>query len=143
MQQVADWPRLPGCAWLLSARGFYVASTQDAIRIVKKLSARISASRSISAIVSGWDKNHRSPTCCARQCRNCLRSASTAPTTKVDWDRLILTLDAVNTMSSHCCASSRNRLRWSIGLQCYNVPGTFRENLTRSIRAWRKFQERE
>jgi len=59
------------------------------------------------------------------------------------WDRLIQTLDR-GSFDVYQVLVTLRRLGYTgpIGLQCYGVKGDRRENLKRSIGAWRGFVER-
>ena len=58
-----------------------------------------------------------------------------------DWDRLIQTLDR-GEYDVFALLSLLKKLGYDgpIGLQCYNIQGDIRENLTRSIGAWKGVQ---
>jgi sugar phosphate isomerase/epimerase len=60
-------------------------------------------------------------------------------TQQMDWDRLIQTLDR-GSFDIVRVLKQLDRVKYQgpIGLQCYNVPGDPRDNLKRSIEAWRK-----
>lgn len=69
-----------------------------------------------------------------------LNGADGGDTQRLDWDRLIQTLDR----GSYDVGSFVRRLRGlgyrgPVGLQCYNLKGDQRDNLRRSIAAWRRF----
>ena len=57
----------------------------------------------------------------------------------MDWDRLIQTLDR-GSFDVGRVLRTLKQLDYTgpIGLQCYAIPGDSRENLTRSMSAWRK-----
>jgi sugar phosphate isomerase/epimerase len=59
------------------------------------------------------------------------------------WDRLIQTLDR-GKFDVYAFVKTLHEMGYEgpIGLQCYNVPGDRRENLTRSMAAWKEFCRR-
>jgi sugar phosphate isomerase/epimerase len=59
------------------------------------------------------------------------------------WDRLIQTLDR-GEFDVYAFVKTLHEMGYEgpIGLQCYNVPGDRRENLTRSMAAWKAFCRR-
>jgi sugar phosphate isomerase/epimerase len=59
------------------------------------------------------------------------------------WDRLIQTLDRGQfDVYRFLTALHKAGYRGPVGLQCYGVQGDRRENLNRSIEAWRKMNRR-
>ena len=61
----------------------------------------------------------------------------------MDWDRLIQTLDRGSyDVGRVVKALRRAGYNGPIGLQCYGIPGDNRENLKRSMKAWREIRSR-
>ena len=68
-----------------------------------------------------------------------INGADGGETTKMGWKRLIQTLDR-GSFDVGVVLRTLKRLHYTgpIGLQCFAIPGEPRDNLTRSMAAWRK-----
>jgi sugar phosphate isomerase/epimerase len=67
-----------------------------------------------------------------------INGADGGDTGRMGWDRLIQTLDR-GSFDVGCLLAAVKQIGYSgpIGLQCYGIPGDNRQNLKRSINAWR------
>ncbi len=73
-----------------------------------------------------------------------INGADTGDTQKQDWNQLIQTLDR----GTYDVAGFLRQLQeigyaGPVGLQCYNLKGDPKDNLARSMAAWRKFESRD
>ena len=70
-----------------------------------------------------------------------INGADGGETNQMDWDRLIQTLDRGSFDVGRVLKTLR-QLGYTgpIGLQCYAIPGDRRENLKRSMKAWRNLR---
>ena len=72
-----------------------------------------------------------------------LAQADAGDTQQMDWDRLIQTLDRGSFNVGQVLSSLRRAgYTGPIGLQSYGIPGDNRENLKRSMKAWREIRAR-
>ncbi len=70
-----------------------------------------------------------------------INGADGGNTNGMDWDRLIQTLDRGSFDVGRVLKTLRQLgYNGPIGLQCYSIPGDNRENLKRSMKAWRDFR---
>ncbi|MBN2132387.1 MAG: sugar phosphate isomerase/epimerase [Sedimentisphaerales bacterium] len=119
--------------------GFYVATTEDAVRLVK-LADRKNVGVSINLCHELRSGN-------AARLRDIVKAAASrlflvsinGADREGGWDKLIQPLDR----GEFDLRSFLTQLRdvgyaGPIGLQCYNVKGDLKENLTRSMNAWRE-----
>ncbi len=125
--------------------GFYVATSSDAVRLVKQVDREnVGASFNLCHFLKQSDERQLANR--LAEAMPCLflvsiNGADSGNTPEMGWDRLIQTLDR----GSYDVGQLLKRLaaggyQGPIGLQCYAIPGDTGENLTRSIRAWRKLQ---
>ena len=72
-----------------------------------------------------------------------INGADAGETKNMGWDRLILTLDR-GSFDTYDFLKTLKQLGYTgpIGLQGYGIKGDARDNLTRSMNAWRKLQQR-
>jgi len=72
-----------------------------------------------------------------------INGADAGDTKNMKWDRLIQTLDR-GSFDTYTFLRTLRQLGYDgpIGLQGYGIKGNARENLTRSMQAWRQFQQR-
>ncbi len=141
VQQVADLAQEAGLRVALYPHvGFYVASTDDALRIVKK-AERKNLGVSFN-LCHSLQLGHESRI--PEILREALPYLYVVSINGADheggWDRLIQTLDR-GEYDVFALLSLLKELDYQgpIGLQCYNIQGDIRENLTRSMGAWKKF----
>jgi sugar phosphate isomerase/epimerase len=123
--------------------GFHVARVEDALRIVKQVDLpNVGASFNLCHWLSAGDAANMK-----------LRLEQSLPHLFLvsingadhegGWDRLIQTLDRGEfDVYGFVRMLDEQGYAGPIGLQCYNVPGDRRENLSRSMAAWRVFSER-
>lgn len=122
--------------------GFYVATTTDAVRMVKLVDRKnVGASFNLCHFLKQNDAAKMETVLRAAAPHLMLVSingADQGDTRKMGWDRLIQTLDQgsfdvkrVLKVLSEC------GYRGPVGLQCYAIKGDIRENLAKSIGAWR------
>ncbi len=122
--------------------GFYLATTEEAERIVGKVDH--------PNLGISWNLCHRLKTAGSENIEVELRrilpklfcvSINGADADGEDWTTLIQPLDA-GTFDNGALMEQLHRMgyRGPVGLQCYNVPGTAREKLSRSIDAWNRIE---
>jgi sugar phosphate isomerase/epimerase len=123
--------------------GFYVATVQDALRLVKKVDREnVGASFNLCHFLKLEDEREL-----ARRLQQAaphlliasINGADRGDTQSMGWDRLIQTLDRGDfDVTSLLQSLQRLGYRGPIGLQCYAIAGEPRENLARSMAAWRE-----
>jgi sugar phosphate isomerase/epimerase len=145
VQQVADLAQVSGLRVALYPHvGFYVASTEDALRIVQKAQRKnLGVSFNLCHCLR-LGNEQKIPELLRQALPQLFAVSINGADHEGDWDRLIQTLDR-GQYDVPALLSLLKQLGYDgpIGLQCYNIPGDTRENLTRSINAWKRFQERE
>jgi len=145
VQQVADLAQASGLRVALYPHvGFYVASTEDALRIVNKAQRKnLGVSFNLCHCLR-LGNEQKIPELLRQAMPQLFAVSINGADHEGDWDRLIQTLDR-GQYDVYALLSLLKKLGYDgpIGLQCYNIQGDIRENLTRSIKAWKQFQERE
>lgn len=124
--------------------GFYVATVQDAVRLVKKVDRKnVGASFNLCHYLKLDDEanlEQRIHDAIPYLFAVSINGADRGDTKKMGWDRLIQTLDRgdfdVHRLLRLLIDSG---YRGPIGLQCYAIPGDVRDNLARSMKAWKRF----
>jgi sugar phosphate isomerase/epimerase len=123
--------------------GFYVARVEDAVRVANKVDRpNVGASLNLCHWLKVGDAANMKQR--MEQSLPCLFLASiNGADHEGGWDRLIQTLDR-GEFDVYAFVKTLADLGYKgpIGLQCYNVQGDRRENLTRSMAAWREFCQR-
>lgn len=124
--------------------GFYVESVQDAVRIARKVNR---PSVGVTFNLCHWLKveGDRNLELRLEEARPYLFvvTINGADSGGTDWNRLIQPLDRGDFDQLRLLRILRAQgFRGPIGLQCYAVPGDKRENLERSMAAWRALQAR-
>ena len=127
--------------------GFYVDGVDDALRIVNKVDRK---NVGVSFNLCHWlklegDANMESLIAEAmpKLFLVSINGADRGDTRAMGWDRLIRTLDRGNFDTyGFVDALKRHGYDGPIGLQCYAIKGDMRENLERSMGAWRWFAKR-
>jgi len=144
VREIAD---LAGQSGLLVALyphvGFYVARVEDALRVAEKVDRK---NVGVSINLCHWlkldDEKNMEPMIEAAMPRLFLVSINGADggrTNTMGWDRLIQTLDRGSfDVGKFLNALRKHGYTGPVGLQCYAVKGDVRDNLKRSIAAWRK-----
>ncbi|NUQ61923.1 MAG: sugar phosphate isomerase/epimerase [Pirellulales bacterium] len=123
--------------------GFYVARVEDAVRIADQVNR---PSVGVTFNLCHWLKQD-GPTKMQERLELALPRLFLVTINGADpegnWDRIIQTLDR-GSFDVYGFLKALKRLGYSgpIGLQCYAVPGDKRENLVRSMEAWRGFSKR-
>ncbi len=120
--------------------GFCVARVEDAVRIAKKVDRpNVGASFNLCHWLKVGDEPNMLPRMKQALPHLMLVSINGADH-EGDWDRLIQTLDR-GEFDVYEFVKALDDLGYQgpIGLQCYNVRGDRRDNLRRSIEAWRRF----
>jgi sugar phosphate isomerase/epimerase len=122
--------------------GFYVATVQDALRLVKKVDREnVGASLNLCHFLKLDDQDNlssRLEEALPHLLIFSINGADGGDTRAMGWDRLIQTLDRGDFDVYRLVSDLRQRgYRGPIGLQCYAIAGDVRENLTRSIEAWK------
>jgi sugar phosphate isomerase/epimerase len=127
--------------------GFYVAKTEDALRLVEKADRpNVGVAFNLCHFLKLDDARNLEPLLKRAMPHLFLVSingADAGDTRAMGWDRLIQTLDR-GSFDVYGLLVTLRRLGYAgpIGLQCYAVKGDRRENLERSIGAWRGFEKR-
>lgn len=124
--------------------GFYVESVQDAVRIARKVDI---PSVGVTFNLCHWLKveGDRNLELRLEEARPYLFvvTINGADSGGTDWNRLIQPLDRGDFDQLRLLRILKAQgFRGPIGLQCYAVPGDKRENLERSMAAWRALQAR-
>lgn len=125
--------------------GFYVARTDDALRIAKQVNRD---NVGVSLNLCHWlktdgpnDLESLVKRAMPRLMLVSINGADDGPTQTMNWNRLIQPLDRGSfDVLSFLKTLKRCGYNGPIGLQCYQIPGDRRTNLQRSIGAWRHFQ---
>jgi sugar phosphate isomerase/epimerase len=144
VREVADMAAESGVRVVLYPHlGFYVGRIEDALRIRQKADrSNIGISFNLAHFLAVKDEPNLDQR--LREAMPYLEMVSiNGAEHEGGWDRLILTLDR----GSFDVFGFLKKLvalgyKGPIGLQAYQVPGDFEDNLKRSMTAWRKFQER-
>lgn len=124
--------------------GFHVARVEDALRVVEKVNREnVGVSFNLCHWLKLDDEKNMQPLITAAIPRLFLVSingADSGDTNKMGWDRLIQTLDRGSfDVGKFLDAMKGAGYSGPVGLQCYAVKGDVRENLGRSMSAWRKY----
>jgi len=122
---------------------FWVERVEDAVRVAKKVDRK---NVGVTFNLCHWLKVDKPETLNARLdlARPYLFQVTVnGADTKGGWDRLIQPLDR-GAFDVGTVLAGLNRIGYTgpVGLQCYAVKGDKRENLTRSMAAWRKLKAR-
>lgn len=123
--------------------GFYVARVEDAVRIAKKVDRKnVGASFNLCHCLKVDDEKNME-----RRLKEAMPYLFAVSINGADheggWDRLIQTLDR-GEFDVYNFLRKLRKLGYTgpIGLQCYNIKGDIRQNLKRSMGAWRGFVAR-
>lgn len=125
--------------------GCYVARIEDAVRIAKKANRKnVGATFNLCHFLKLDDEKNiekRLKEAGPYLFLVSINGADRGETNKMGWDRLIQTLDR-GTFDVGALVKTLKRLGYKgpVGLQCYAIPGEPRDNLKRSMEAWRKIQ---
>jgi sugar phosphate isomerase/epimerase len=127
--------------------GFYVATVDDALRLAEKADREnLGVSFNLCHFLKLDDEQNLEATLRKAMPRLFLVSingADRGDTRRMGWDRLIQTLDRGDFDNAALLATlGKLGYRGPVGLQCYAIPGKPRENLARSISAWRAIAAR-
>ncbi len=123
--------------------GFYVAKVEDALRIVKDVDRKnVGASLNLCH----WLKldDERNMAALIKEAAPHLflvsiNGADSGDTKQMGWDRLIQTLDQGSfDVGPFIDTLNRAGYQGPVGLQCYAVKGDMRDNLKRSMDAWKE-----
>ncbi|MBN2476920.1 MAG: sugar phosphate isomerase/epimerase [Pirellulales bacterium] len=145
IRQVADLAEPAGLRVALYPHvGFYVARVEDALRLAEKADRKnVGASFNLCHWLKLDHQRNLQPLLKASAGRLLLVSINGADggeTNAMGWDRLIQTLDRGSfDVGKFLRALAAHGYTGPVGLQCYAVPGDVRENLQRSMAAWRKY----
>lgn len=147
IREIADMAHESGLKVALYPHtGFYVESVDDSIRLVEKINRRnVGATFNLChwLKVEG-DKDYRPALERAADClfQVSINGADTGDTKGMGWDRLIQPLGSGSYDVERLLVALKDiGYAGPIGLQGYAVKGDSKENLTRSIQAWRKMVE--
>jgi sugar phosphate isomerase/epimerase len=144
IRQLGQWAEKSGLqVALYPHHGFYVARVEDAIRLADKADRKnVGVSLNLCHWLRSGDEANLELRLKQALPRLMLVSVNGADH-EGDWDRLIQTLDRGEfDVYRFLKALRRAGYAGPIGLQCYNIKGDERENLQRSITAWKKFVAR-
>lgn len=144
VQDVADLAQAAGLRVALYPHvGFYVSSTEDALRLVHKADRKnLGVSFNLCHTLQ-LGQEARIPDILQAALPHLFVVSINGAEHEGGWDRLIQTLDR-GAYDNFSLLSLLRKLGYHgpVGLQCYNVPGDIRENLTRSMNAWKQLTER-
>jgi sugar phosphate isomerase/epimerase len=148
LRQIADWAASAGIRVALYPHvNSYVQRVDDCIRLVKKVDRKnLGGAFNLCHFLkceNEKDLERRLKEIMPYLFVVSINGADGGETNRMKWDRLIQTLDR----GSFDVARVLRTLKQSgytgpIALQCYLVPGDIRDNLSRSISAWRKLSAR-
>jgi len=148
LRELADMAAESGIRVVLYPHvGFYVARTEDALRLVEKADRpNVGVAFNLCHFLKLDDAENIEPLLKRAMPRLFLVSingADAGETRTMGWDRLIQRLDR-GSFDVYRLLVTLRRLGYTgpIGLQCYGIKGDRCENLDRSIAAWRAFVER-
>ena len=127
--------------------GFYAARVGDAIRLVKKVDRKnVGVSFNLCHFLkleNEKDLEPRLKEAAPYLFAVSINGADGGDTTSMGWNRLIQTLDRGSFDVGRVLKTLKQvNYTGPIGLQCYAIPGDCRENLTRSMAAWRSLNAR-
>jgi len=122
--------------------GFHVATTEDAFKIVEKVDMKnVGVSFNLCHSLRAGNE--------ARMGKILKKAAPHLFLVSINgadheggWDKLIQTLDRGDVdVGNVLSLLDQIDYRGPVGLQCYNIPGDPRDNLSRSIQAWHRLME--
>jgi len=127
--------------------GMYVERIEDAVRLVRKVDRKnVGVTFNLCHFLKVDDEKNLERR--LKEARPYLfavsiNGADGGNTNRMEWNRLIQTLDR-GSFDVGRVLKTLKRLGYTgpIGLQCYAIPGDCRENLKRSIKAWRSLSAR-
>ena len=144
VRRIADMAETSGLRVALYPHvGFYVARVEDAVRLVKKVDRKnVGASFNLCHFLKLDDEKNleqRLRESMPYLFAVSINGADGGRTNGMDWNRLIQTLDR-GSFDTCGLLKTLDKLgyRGPIGLQCYNIGGDIRDNLRRSMNAWRE-----
>jgi sugar phosphate isomerase/epimerase len=122
--------------------GMYVERVEDALRLAKKIDRKnVGVCFNLCHFLKVDDEKNlekRLKEAAPNMFAVNINGADRGETNRMDWNRLIQTLDRGNFDVGRVLKTLRElRYAGPIGLQCYAIPGDSRENLNRSMKAWR------
>lgn len=144
VRQVADLAQPAGLRVALYPHvGFYVARIGDALRVVNQAGRKNAGVCFNLCHFLRLEDSQQLETRLAEARPHLwavsINGADSGPPGQLGWDRLIQTLDRGSfDVGGVLKALHRLNYRGPIGLQCYGIPGDRRDNLRRSMEAWRK-----
>jgi sugar phosphate isomerase/epimerase len=125
--------------------GNYVERIEDAVRLVKKTDRKnLGVAFNLCHFLKMDDEKNLEKR--LKEAKPYLlavniNGSDVGDTNRMDWDRLIRTLDRGD-FDNASLLKTLKKLNYAkpIGLQCYGIPGDCRENLKRSMKAWRELR---
>jgi len=119
--------------------GFHVATTEDALRVAEKLHMEnVGVSFNLCHCLRAGNETRMEEILRKAAPRLFLVSINGADH-QGGWDKLIQPLDRGEVdLAKVLSLLDQIDYRGPVGLQCYNIPGEPRDNLSRSIEAWRR-----
>jgi len=143
VREIADMAQASGLRVALYPHlGSYVARVEDAMRLTKKVNREnVGVCFNLCHFLKLDDEKNlerRLEEALPHLFVVSINGGENGDTKRMNWDRLIQTLDRGNFDVSRVLKTLK-KLNYSgpIGLQCYAIPGDPRENLSRSMKAWR------
>lgn len=144
IRKIADMAKSSGLRVALYPHvGCYVARVEDAVRLAKKVGrTNVGASFNLCHFLKlddGKNLTRRLQEAMPYLFLVSINGADGGQTNAMDWNRLIQPLDR-GSFDTKGLLHTLHTLGYQgpIGLQSYNVPGDIRQNLHRSIEAWRR-----
>ncbi len=141
VRQAADWAAESDLRVALYPHaGFYVATVEDGLRLARKSDRpNVGATFNLCHWLRTAPGQALEPLLDAAAPKLMLVSINGADT-EGDWNRLIQPLDSGEyDVYALMKALRRRGYAGPVGLQCYAVPGDVRDNLRRSMAAWKQF----
>jgi sugar phosphate isomerase/epimerase len=143
VQQAADMAKPAGLRVVLYPHvGFYVATLEDALRVREKAARdNVGVALNLCHFLKADKAENLEKAVKAAGPHLWLVSINGADRDGTDWPALIQTLDrGTFDVAGFLKMLDQAGYRGPVGLQCYNVPGDRRDNLRRSIEAWRRIR---
>jgi sugar phosphate isomerase/epimerase len=148
IREIADMAQQSGLRVALYPHtGFYVARVEDAVRLIKKVDRKnVGISFNLCHFLKLDDEKNlerRLKEVMPYVLTVSINGTDGGDTRHMDWKRLIQTLDRGDFDVARVLKTLKQLgYKGTVGLQCYAIPGEPRQNLTRSMHAWRKLSER-
>lgn len=148
LREIADAAEISGLQVVLYPHyKMYVERVEDALRLAKKIDRKnVGVAFNLCHFLRTDDEKNleqRLEEAMLRLLAVNINGSDAGETNRMDWDRLIQPLDRGSfDVGRLLKALNKHGYDKPIGLQCYGIPGDRRENLERSMKAWRELSEK-